>query len=793
MSYTAQPGNGQIAVTINSGPQPYTISWDGPVSSFHRIASGNTYTIPSLPAGVYFITVTDADGCFSSQQVTVTTATGGGNTGGTTCNATFTVAPMTGAIMVVINSGPLPYTISWDGPVSSFDRINSGNSYTITSLPVGVYTITVTDANGCFDTQMVQVTDSGMTGGGGSGGSGVCPVSFVTDVGAGVIWVDVTSGPQPYTIGWNGPVNGFFRPDGSGYNITNLPGGAYTVIVTDANGCNSSVMVMVSGTPDPSGGGNCAVASVVSGGNNSFSVNINSGDEPYTISWEGQGVTDFIRVNTNTHTVTGLAPGSYTVVVTDRNGCFTFHFDVSVSAAPVVPTCPDGSAQQTAGTACDDGNATTINDVILADGCTCAGTAQGGGGTGDGDGEGDMAAISGLITTEYGETVENVTVNLGGYTMNPVVTGASGTYQFNSVPMYSDYTVDPEKDMNPLNGVSTFDLVLISKHILGIDNLDSPYKHIAADINRSGSITAYDMVQLRQLILNIHTEFPNNDSWRFVDAAHEFVTTSPENEYFNEIATISNLLTNTNAHFIGVKVGDVSGNAAANTLVSSEVRSMPEAISFAIDDRTFEAGEVMEVAFNLEAIDQVQGYQFTLNVDPAVAQVVELKEGIATNEHFGKMFLDRGQLTTSWNQVGELEKATPMFTLVLQAKTAGQLSEVIQLSSDLTVKEAYSSSNELMDVNLAFQASTSNFSLYQNTPNPFKDFTTIRFDLDRSSFVQLNIFDVSGQLVESIKGNFEKGLNEVRVSKIDLSGNGIYFYHLETENHIAKKRMILID
>ena len=252
-------------------------------------------------------------------------------------------------------------------------------------------------------------------------------------------------------------------------------------------------------------------------------------------------------------------------------------------------------------------------------------------------------------------------------------------------------------------------------------------------------------------------------------------------------------MSDTDAHFIGVKVGDVSGNASANSLVASEVRTMPEAISFAIEDRSFEAGEVVEVAFNLADLDQVQGYQFTLNVDPTVAQVVELKEGIATNEHFGKMFLDRGQLTTSWNQLGELDKAAPMFTLVLEAKTAGQLSEVIQLSSDLTVKEAYSTTNELMDVNLAFQASTSNFRLYQNTPNPFKDFTTIKFDLDKSSFVQLNIFDVSGQLVKSVKGNYEKGLNEVRVSKMDLSGDGIYFYHLETENHVAKKRMILID
>ena len=105
--------------------------------------------------------------------------------------------------------------------------------------------------------------------------------------------------------------------------------------------------------------------------------------------------------------------------------------------------------------------------------------------------------------------------------MASMSTEDNGAYTF-TLPTGGDYTITPEKNVNPLNGVSTFDLVLISKHILGIQTLDTPYKQIAADVNKSGSITAFDMVQLRQLILNITTEFPSNESWRFVDAAHAF-------------------------------------------------------------------------------------------------------------------------------------------------------------------------------------------------------------------------------------------------------------------------------
>ena len=104
----------------------------------------------------------------------------------------------------------------------------------------------------------------------------------------------------------------------------------------------------------------------------------------------------------------------------------------------------------------------------------------------------------------------------------PVVTGANGVYEFNMNT--GDYDVTPAKDINYLNGVTTYDLVLISKHILGTQLLDSPYKIIAADANNTQSVTTLDIVKLRALILHIDDELANNTSWRFVDANHVFGT-----------------------------------------------------------------------------------------------------------------------------------------------------------------------------------------------------------------------------------------------------------------------------
>ena len=125
------------------------------------------------------------------------------------------------------------------------------------------------------------------------------------------------------------------------------------------------------------------------------------------------------------------------------------------------------------------------------------------------------ASVAGKIIMENGVEVEEVAVQV----MNtedattPYMTSTDGNYHFD-LTKGQNYQIVPQKDINPLNGVTTFDLVLISKHILKLEEIASPYYQIAADVNRSGTITAFDMVQLRQLILNITTEFANNDSWR---------------------------------------------------------------------------------------------------------------------------------------------------------------------------------------------------------------------------------------------------------------------------------------
>jgi len=179
-------------------------------------------------------------------------------------------------------------------------------------------------------------------------------------------------------------------------------------------------------------------------------------------------------------------------------------------------------------------------------------------------------SLSGNISDGLNPLV-NVTVRISDsdFTLS-TVTNEEGNYSIENIPSTENVTIQFDfMDNNPLNGVSTFDWVLGARHILGMTPFDVVRQYIAMDINKSGSITAFDLVQLRQLILNIITEFPTNEAWRFIEKTQlDAITFSQANtpEYEGNLSSNLNLTSgeNTVIDLVGIKIGDANGNATTN-------------------------------------------------------------------------------------------------------------------------------------------------------------------------------------------------------------------------------------
>ncbi len=407
-----------------------------------------------------------------------------------------------------------------------------------------------------------------------------------------------------------------------------------------------------------------------------------------------------------------------------------------------------------------------------------------------------LVQIVGLIANTDNESISGVDVNLSGTNNSMFTTGDDGMYEFPTVPLGGDYSIIPVKDINPLNGVSTFDLVLMTKHILGVDKLDSPYKIIAADVNKSETVTTFDLVSLRKLILHIDDDFANNTSWRFVDKNFDFP--NPENPFetgFPEVLNFNNIdEDDLNADFVGVKVGDVNGSANPSSFTNLDDRNTTGELVFTTNNAELKTGEIHTVEFT--AIDfAVSGYQFTLNFDKDVLELVDILPGLANEENFGLALLNEGAITTSWHNAEMIQLAATdiVFSLQFQAKAEVALNQALSINSRYTTAEAYGAEG-LMDVALEFAGTTTSdqFELYQNTPNPFRQTTVIGFNLPEAGAATLTVTDLSGKVILVEKGNFAKGYNQIDLKKKDLSANGVMYYQLESATETATRKMILI-
>ncbi|CAN5298719.1 hypothetical protein BH09BAC5_BH09BAC5_00370 [soil metagenome] len=302
--------NGSASLNVNGGQGPYTYQWSNNTTSS---------SITGMPAGTYSVVVTTANGCTTNVTVTITqpnsdvTSTAsingnvscfGGNNGQATVNA---------------SGGTSPYVYSWNS-------IPAQSTATASSLNSGIYTVVVTDANGCVSSSSINITEPSVL----AGNVTVTPVTCNGGTN-GSAHILIAGGTPPYATAWN------TTPVQYGNNASNLNSGNYIVTVSDANGCLFSSPASITQPAALSAGiTNTTSVSCYGGTNGTASVNANGGTAPYNYSW-----------NTippqNSANASSLAAGNYTVTVTDANGCATIG-TIAISQPAqlvIVPTSGD--------------------------------------------------------------------------------------------------------------------------------------------------------------------------------------------------------------------------------------------------------------------------------------------------------------------------------------------------------------------------------------------------------------------------------------------------------------------
>ncbi len=286
-------GGGSITANVTGGTKPYSYMWSNGAS---------TSAISAVKAGSYTITVTDSTGCSVDTTLAITqpdSITLSLDAMNVSCNT-----GNNGALMSIVKGGKPGYNYEWNGTTAV--GLFYSNDPTVANLLAGTYSLKVTDANGCFKTKSITITQPIAINIAQKLTNNVC-----FDQKKGEIYVAAGGGVSPYTITWK--VNGVVDPSLNGKDtLRNLGTGVYELSLSDANGCKIVENDTIS---QPSKlligftkfNGTCA-----NGNKGAINSTVSGGNAPYTYAWSN---------GESTANLSGIPTGNYKLVVIDAKKC----------------------------------------------------------------------------------------------------------------------------------------------------------------------------------------------------------------------------------------------------------------------------------------------------------------------------------------------------------------------------------------------------------------------------------------------------------------------------------------
>jgi hypothetical protein len=414
-------------------------------------------------------------------------------------------------------------------------------------------------------------------------------------------------------------------------------------------------------------------------------------------------------------------------------------------------------------------------------------------------GNGQTGSISGSIYTSKGTAIDAVDVVLDG-TISEVrreSTDNQGYYVFFNAPIYHDYALNAERNDNPLNGVSTLDLVLIQRHLLNQQLFESPYQIIAADVNNDERISTADLVELRRLILGLNIHFQSNKSWRFVNEA--FVFDNPQSPWpFDENIMLPGFdQSMNNQNFIGVKIGDVNYSAVANA-TENNLESRSGNFRWFVENQQLSKGN--EISIPVYAAQETDLYGFQMEFKASNAEFLGLKSGQLNlqESHWVRSSTESIKISFDAANGATLNTQEPAFFIQIRSAGNAKVSEVLSVSPAQLSAEAYVGNDlNIENITLSFRSDIINdelsFELLQNQPNPYIGSTTIGFTLPNDGAATLSVYDVSGRMLFERTASYSKGYNQITLNRENFSSPGVLYYKLESGEFTATKKMIEIE
>ncbi|MBK9727826.1 MAG: HYR domain-containing protein [Saprospiraceae bacterium] len=408
------------------------------------------------------------------------------------------------------------------------------------------------------------------------------------------------------------------------------------------------------------------------------------------------------------------------------------------------------------------------------------------------------STVKGFVRSRKSINMAGVDVMLNSGQSGVAITRNDGFYGFYDMPHGGSYKVAPQHDLNPVNGVTTADIIHIQRHILGTTIFTDPLKFVAADVNNNNRITAADVVDIRKLILGKIDHFTNSPSWKFLLSDFKFKDQEdPLSEVYPTSYQITNINKNYYLDFTGVKMGDVDDSNNPSLFHDKIQNRESNPVLIVAQNNFLEKDQLHEIELDMSQFAELEGMQFELVLDPTKA-IIQGVVGDESNQlKEDAYFIVPGKNSIRISYVKTLpSQETWKIKLRILVKQSAQVAELLEIGNEDFISEAYFQDGSSSNIHLDFLDQNSvqdGLSLFQNIPNPFKQTTIIPFQTSENTEIAIRIIDMNGRLVFETRKMFSKGYHEFELNKNVLNKSGIYYYQMKTNKSSLFRRMILID
>ena len=336
------------------------------------------------------------------------------------------------------------------------------------------------------------------------------------------------------------------------------------------------------------------------------------------------------------------------------------------------------------------------------------------------------------------------------------------TLDFNGLPVNftGNVAVSASRVDLVTNGITPYDLVLISRHILNLEPMTNIYQVLAADVNRSHTVTTFDIVEIRKTLLGTVDTLPAVGAWQFIrpvaDPLQMLNFAAVKDTFLIPFSNASGASTVSNFNFIGIKSADMDYTASLMGAVEDRHGSP---LLLTTEDKWIEAGQSFKIPVSITEASRLSAWQ--LNLRPVSAAFTSV-EGLSEDAF---AIQPDGSLRILWmdENLGAARSFSAGQTLVyivLTAQISGWLSQMIE--TDSQPAEAITDAVMIRPIYFHFSQNINSLGtqVFQPSPNPTHNWVQWPVLLENKQPLRLQMVDASGKLVLEQHTTFDAGVHQ---------------------------------